>query len=68
MKKKVFKIELLGLVTIVLLCFLFLGFKNNLPKIFVIGDSISMHYGPCLEKSLTGFLYMTEKEEVKIAR
>ncbi len=27
-------------------------YKVNLPKIYVVGDSISMHYGPYLEKKL----------------
>jgi len=61
MKKKVFKIKRLGLASIIISCFLFFGFKENTPKLFVIGDSISMHYGPLLEKSLTGFFIYDRK-------
>ncbi len=39
-----------------------LGFKKSLPKVFVVGDSISMHYGPYLEKSLIGFFTYDRKK------
>jgi lysophospholipase L1-like esterase len=61
MKRKVIKIELLGLASIIILCFSFFGFKAYIPKVFVIGDSISMHYGPYLEKSLAGFFVYDRK-------
>lgn len=36
-------------------------------KIFVVGDSISVHYGPYLEKSLSGILEYVRKEGVGLA-
>lgn len=37
------------------------SFDATYPKVFVIGDSISMHYGPYLEKSLSGFFKYDRK-------
>ncbi len=34
----------------------------NLPKLYVIGDSISMHYGPYLERALRGVFAYARKE------
>jgi len=36
-------------------------------KIYVIGDSISVHYGPYLEKSLKGMIEYSRKEGVGLA-
>lgn len=55
------KYELLGLISIIYVSILCLGFTKKLPKIFVVGDSISMHYGPYLEKSLSGFFIYDRK-------
>lgn len=41
-------------ITFCLLLLVF-SFQGKKPKVFVIGDSISMQYGPFLKKSLTGF-------------
>lgn len=38
-----------------------LGFKLVYSKVFVVGDSISMHYGPYLEESLNGFAIYDRK-------
>lgn len=35
--------------------------KNSLPKLYVIGDSISIHYGPYLEQFLKGFFRYARK-------
>ena len=37
--------------------------QARLPKVFVIGDSISMHYGPYLKKSLQGFFEYDRKRD-----
>jgi lysophospholipase L1-like esterase len=37
------------------------SFDVTYPKVFVIGDSISMHYDPYLEKSLSGFFKYDRK-------
>ncbi len=37
-----------------LLLFSILAFTADRPKVFVVGDSISIHYGPYLEKYLNG--------------
>ena len=34
---------------------------SGLPKLFVLGDSISMHYGPFLEAQLKGFWFYERK-------
>lgn len=36
----------------------------TLPRLFVIGDSISIHYGPCLEKLLAGKFQYARKEDL----
>lgn len=62
MKRTVDKFKVLGFMAIIFTSILLFGFKENLPKVFVVGDSISMHYGPYLEKSLTGlFIYDRKK-------
>lgn len=38
-----------------LLCALMMSFTKPKPKVFVIGDSISIHYGPYLDQALKGF-------------
>lgn len=36
---------------------------SEIPRVFVIGDSISMHYGPYLEEALTGeFVYDRKRD------
>jgi len=35
---------------------------TNEKKVFVVGDSISLHYGPYLEASLRGFMTYSRKE------
>ena len=40
-----------------------LSFALKKPKVFVIGDSISMHYGPYLKKSLEGFFRYDRKRD-----
>jgi len=35
---------------------------SDLPKVYVIGDSISMHYGPYLERDLRGLWRYARKE------
>ncbi len=39
------------------------SFSLRKPKVFVIGDSISMHYGPYLKKSLEGFFEYDRKRD-----
>jgi hypothetical protein len=62
MKRTVDKFKVLGFIAIIFSSILLFGFKENLPKVFVIGDSISMHYGPYLEKSLSGFFTYDRKK------
>lgn len=40
-----------------------MGFNKIEPKVFVIGDSISMHYGPFLKNSLDGFMRYDRKRD-----
>lgn len=61
MERSVVRYKLLGFTAIIFASFLFFGFNDNLPKIFVIGDSISMHYGPYLENRLKGYLKYDRK-------
>lgn len=56
---KQFKIVLI----ITLSLILFLSFKDRNPKVFVIGDSISIHYGSYLKNSLNGFFNYERKGE-----
>lgn len=57
MKKK-----LTGFVIAVTALF-FLGASQSLPKLYVIGDSISMQYGPFLEKYVQGFWQYDRKSD-----
>lgn len=41
--------------------FLTLGFKQVYPKVFIVGDSISMHYGSYLDEFLKGFAMYDRK-------
>ncbi|MCB0475809.1 MAG: SGNH/GDSL hydrolase family protein [Flavobacteriaceae bacterium] len=40
------------------------GFRTEMPKVFVIGDSISIFYGPYLKKALSGFFTYDRKRGV----
>lgn len=62
MKITVGKFQFLGFTAIIFTSLLLFGFSKNHPKVFVVGDSISMHYGPYLEKSLTGFFIYDRKK------
>lgn len=62
MKRTVDKFKVLGFMAIIFASTLLFGFRKNIPKVFVVGDSISMHYGPYLEKSLTGFFIYDRKK------
>ncbi len=58
MKRTANRFKVLGFIAIIFASILLFGFRENLPKLFVVGDSISMHYGPYLEKSLSDlFIY-----------
>ncbi|MBD2754359.1 SGNH/GDSL hydrolase family protein [Spirosoma validum] len=48
---------------IVLLAYLLLGTAPSLPKLYVIGDSISMRYGPFLEKYVQGVWQYDRKSD-----
>lgn len=39
------------------------AWNNPLPKLFLIGDSISIRYGPFLEKYLVGFVQFERKQD-----
>jgi lysophospholipase L1-like esterase len=57
---KNFKTILLGSLVILI----FFSFAKLLPpKVFVIGDSISIHYGPYLKRSLEGFFSYDRKRD-----
>lgn len=58
-KKTPFDIKFLNALAIALL----FSFQNKKPKVFVIGDSISMQYGPHLKKSLGGFYDYDRKRD-----
>ncbi|MCB0485185.1 MAG: SGNH/GDSL hydrolase family protein [Flavobacteriaceae bacterium] len=49
--------------TSIILLIVILSFKPNLPKVFVIGDSISIHYGPYLKKALSNFFIYDRKRD-----
>jgi len=57
------KLKSLSFILIIVASILLFGFKKNLPKVFIIGDSISIHYGPYLEKSLKGY-FMYDRKRV----
>jgi lysophospholipase L1-like esterase len=40
------------------------GFNSDRAHVFVIGDSISIHYGPYLEKYLEGKAYYARKKDI----
>ena len=44
------------------------AFHLRKPKVFVIGDSISMHYGPYLKRSLEGFFEYDRKRDERQAQ
>src|SRR5690606_3284313 len=50
------------IISIVVTCFL-TSYIKPLPKLFLIGDSISLQYGPYLEKYLQGFVYFERKQD-----
>ena len=50
-------------VRVLLVSFFTVAMQNELLKVFVIGDSISMHYGPYLKKSLHGFFEYDRKRD-----
>lgn len=41
----------------------FVHYESCNPKVFVIGDSISIHYGPYLKQALTGFFKYDRKRD-----
>ncbi|GAB3704855.1 SGNH/GDSL hydrolase family protein [Spirosoma flavus] len=45
------------------LCYLLLSATSSLPKLYVIGDSISMRYGPFLEKYVQGVWQYDRKSD-----
>ena len=45
------------------IAFLALAFTKPLPKLFVIGDSISIQYGPFLERYLNGIAQYERKQD-----
>ncbi|GAB3958719.1 hypothetical protein GCM10028805_53590 [Spirosoma harenae] len=51
------------IVPVVLLAYLLLGAAPSLPKLYVIGDSISMRYGPFLEKYVQGVWQYDRKSD-----
>ena len=57
--KKIKTVLILALAIIVLQSFT----SSVLPKVFVIGDSISIHYGPFLKTSLKGFFSYDRKRD-----
>jgi len=42
--------------------------KEPLPQVFVVGDSISMHYGPYLEQFLSGKMRYARKQRNRTKR
>ena len=56
---KYFKIVLITALALIILQ----SFKDKCPKVFVIGDSISIHYGPYLKNSLVGFFNYDRKRD-----
>ncbi|QDK81924.1 SGNH/GDSL hydrolase family protein [Spirosoma sp. KCTC 42546] len=55
--------KLSQIIPIVLLAYLLLGAAPSLPKLYVIGDSISMRYGPFLEKYVQGVWQYDRKSD-----
>ncbi|GAB4012679.1 hypothetical protein GCM10028808_29490 [Spirosoma migulaei] len=51
------------IIPIVLLAYLLLGAAPSLPNLYVIGDSISMRYGPFLEKYVQGVWQYDRKSD-----
>jgi hypothetical protein len=58
----VFRYIKIGLITALTLIIL-QSFNNGYPKLFVVGDSISIHYGPYLKNSLEGFFSYDRKRD-----
>ncbi len=54
-----YKVLLVGLLMVLTLE----GFNFQTPKVFVIGDSISIYYGPYLKNSLKGFFSYDRKKD-----
>ncbi len=54
-----YKILFLGVLALMVMQ----SFSVSYPKVFVIGDSISMHYGPYLKNTLTGFFNYDRKRD-----
>ncbi len=59
MKKKCSKTA----IPLLLILVVFIGWKNKSPKLFLIGDSISIQYGPFLEKFLDSFIAFERKQD-----
>lgn len=57
----------LGILTFLILQAVNYGFTKKKPKIFVVGDSISMHYGSYLKKHLDGLFIYDRKGGSEIA-
>jgi lysophospholipase L1-like esterase len=51
------------IILLVAIAFLALAYTRPLPKLFVIGDSISIQYGPFLEKYFQGMVQYERKED-----
>jgi lysophospholipase L1-like esterase len=50
-------------IILLLAVFMVTGWNTPLPKLFVIGDSISIYYGPYLEKYLQGIALYERKQD-----